>query len=293
MINAPRPLFFRGPSVTVRLCVAVVACIVLMTADHRYKHLADIRSVLATVVYPVQKAAHMPVEFYAWAQESLASRQALLEVNAELRRKELLFASRLEKFAELEAENRRLRQLLDSSTKVADRVLIAELLSVDMDPFSRRILLDKGANDGVQEGQSLIDANGIMGQIVHTGAVTSQALLITDPSHALPAQINRTGLRCIAVGTGSSDVLELKHIPLNEDVRVGDLVVTSGLGGRFQRGYPVGRVISVERDSAQSFATVRVKPAAALERNREVLLVWPGDEPLPGPPPQDKRRRAS
>jgi len=251
----------------------------MMTMDHRNEHLSSIRSVLATVLYPLQRAVHLPLEVYAWTQEALTSRRSLLAINAELRRKELLIASRLEKYAELEAENRRLRNLLNSSTKVADRVLIAELLSVDMDPFSRRILLNKGERDGVVDGQSLIDANGIMGQIVHTSAMSSTALLITDPSHALPAQINRTGLRCIAVGTGSSDVLELKHIPLNEDVRVGDLVATSGLGGRFQPGYPVGRVLSVERDSARSFATVRVKPAAALERNREVLLVWPGNKP--------------
>ncbi len=249
----------------------------MMTIDHGYHHLAAIRSAVATVLYPIQRAVHLPIEAYAWAQETLASREKLIAINAELRRKELLVASRLEKFAELEAENRRLRKLLDSSTKIADRVLIAELLSVDMDPFSRRILLNKGSNDGVVDGQSLIDAQGIMGQIIHTSALTSTALLITDPSHALPAQINRTGLRCVAVGTGSSNVLELKHIPLNEDVQRGDLVVTSGLGGRFQPGYPVGRVISVERDSARSFARVLVKPVAALERNREVLLVWPGE----------------
>jgi rod shape-determining protein MreC len=280
--------------VTLRLWVAVVLCIGLMMTDHRHQHLADIRSAIATVMYPVQRAAHLPVEIYAWAQENLASRSDLIKINAELRRNELLVEARLEKYRELQAENRRLRRLLDSSTKVDDRVLIAELLSVDMDPFSRRILLNKGSSDGVVDGQSLIDANGIMGQIVHTSAATSTALLITDPSHALPAQVNRTGLRCIAVGTGSADTLELKHIPLNEDVRAGDLIVTSGLGGRFQPGYPVGRVLSVERDSAQSFAKVRVKPAAALERNREVLLVWPGDDNRRLPArPEDKKPKAA
>lgn len=264
-----------------------------MTADHRYRHLAGIRATIATVVYPLQRAAHLPVGLYAWMQENLASRSELLKINAQLRRNELLVEAKLEKFRELQAENRRLRRLLDSSTKVDDRVLIAELLSVDMDPFSRRIMLNKGHDDGVTDGQSLIDANGIMGQIVHTSAGTSTALLITDPSHALPAQVNRTGLRCIAVGTGSSDTLELKHIPLNEDVRVGDLIVTSGLGGRFQRGYPVGRIVSVERDSAQSFARVRVKPAAALERNREVLLVWPGEQQRKPPTPSQGARNSN
>lgn len=250
-----------------------------MLVDHRYQHLSSVRSVIATAVYPIQYAVHLPVKLSDWAGETLTSRKALLDANLELRRKQFLIESRLEKFAELEAENRRLRQLLDSSTKIADRVLIAELLSVDMDPFSRRIVLNKGSRDGVVNGQSLIDARGIMGQVVHTSPFTSTALLITDPSHALPVQINRTGLRCVAVGSGASDSLDLIHIPNNEDVRVGDLVVTSGLGGRFPRGYPVGRVLSVERDSARPFAEVRLKPAAQLERNREVLLVWPGDTP--------------
>jgi rod shape-determining protein MreC len=256
-----------------------------MLVDHRYQHLSSVRAVLSTAVYPIQYAVHLPIKASAWASETLASRDRLLRNNSDLRRKQLLIESRLEKFAELEAENRRLRQLLGSSTKVADRVLIAELLSVDMDPFSRRIVLNKGSRDGVVDGQSLIDARGIMGQVIHTAHFTSTALLITDPSHALPVQINRTGLRCVAVGNGASDSLDLIHIPNNEDVRVGDLVVTSGLGGRFPRGYPVGRVLSVERDSARSFATVRLKPAAQLERNREVLLVWPGETTRPAEEP--------
>lgn len=271
------PLFSQGPSITVRLWLFTIISIGLMSVDHRYQHLSALRAVLSTALYPVQYAVHLPIQAWAWSMESLSSRGDLLEANQDLRRKQLLIESRLERFAELEAENRRLRQLLDSSTKVADRVLIAELLSVDMDPFSRRIVLNKGSENGVVAGQSLIDARGIMGQVVHAAHFTSTALLITDPSHALPVQINRTGLRCVAVGTGAADALELVHIPNNEDVRVGDLVVTSGLGGRFPRGYPVGRVLSVERDSARPFATVRIKPAAQLERNREVLLVWPGE----------------
>ena len=291
------PLFFHGPSTTVRLCVFAAIALSMMVVDHRYQHLSSVRSVLSTVLYPVRYAVHLPIEVSSWTSETLASRSDLLTANSELRRKQLLIESRLEKFAELEAENRRLRQLLDSSIKVADRVLIAELLSVDMDPFSRRIVLNKGIKDGVVEGQSLIDARGIMGQVIHTSHFTSTALLITDPSHALPVQINRTGLRCVAVGNGASDSIDLLHIPNNEDVRVGDLVVTSGLGGRFPRGYPVGRVLSVERNSARSFASVKLKPAAQLERNREVLLIWPGDETLnratPPDEPVEPTRRAS
>lgn len=252
----------------------VVTSVVLMTVDHRAHHLEVMRSVLSAVVYPVQYAVDLPIQGVRLLREGLSSHMALAEENRRLRQQQLLIQSRLEKFADLQAENRRLRKLLDSSTKVGERVLIAELMAVDLDPFSRRIVLNKGTQNGVTTGQSLIDANGIMGQVVHAGPFTSTALLITDPSHALPVQINRTGLRSIAVGTGANQ-LELAHIPNNADVRVGDLLITSGLGGRFPPGYPVGRVVSVERDSRQPFAKVLVQPSAKLERNREVLLVWP------------------
>ena len=252
-----------------------LASIALMVADHKGNHLETVRGVLATVVYPLQYAVDMPIEVGTWLAENLTTRSDLLGQNERLRRESLRIQSKLEKFAELEAENRRLRRLLDSSTKVSERVLIAELLSVDMAPFSRKIVLNKGTRDGVFAGQSLIDSNGIMGQVVNAGPFSSNALLITDPSHALPVQAHRTGLRAVAVGVGPLNLLELLHIPNNADIRVGDLLVTSGLGGRFPAGYPVGHVIGVERDRGRPFATVRVEPTAKLERNREVLLVWP------------------
>ncbi len=263
-----------------RLTVFVVVSLVLMTVDQRTGALDSLRGYLLAAVYPVQVAIDVPIEGGHWLEERLSSRQALLGQNDALRQEHLLVGSRLAKLAELEAENKRLRSLLDSSAKISDKVLIAEILAVDMDPFTRRIVLNKGSRDGVVVGQSLIDSNGIMGQVITAGLFSSNALLITDPSHAMPVQVNRNGLRSVAVGTGSLNLLELGHIPNNADVRVGDLLVTSGLGGRFPAGYPVGRVISVERDSSQAFASVRVKPSARLERNREVLLIWPGK--LPG-----------
>lgn len=246
-----------------------------MAVDHRKDHLNALRTTLSAAVYPVRVAIDLPFEASEWAAESLASRGSLLEENQRLRRERLLIRGRLEKFDHLEAENRRLRALLESSAKVEDRVLIAELINVDMDPFSRRIVLNKGIRHGVVAGQSLIDANGIMGQIAHVDPLSSTALLITDPSHALPVQVNRTGYRGIAVGTGRPDTLELRHVPNNVDLRVRDLIVTSGLGGRFPPGYPVGRITSIQRDSARAFAQVEIQPSAKLERNREVLLIVP------------------
>ena len=200
-------------------------------------------------------------------------RRTILAENARLREERLRIRTRLEKLDALEAENRRLRNLLGSSERVTERVLVAELISVDMDPFSRRIVLNKGAQDGVSPGQALIGTNGVMGQIIHVGPFTSNALLITDPSHALPVQIHRNGLRAVALGTGPLNLLKLSYIPNNADVRINDRIVTSGLGSRFLSGYPVGKVVEIRRDQGQSFAEVYVEPSAMLERTREVLLV--------------------
>ncbi len=268
-----------------RLVVFVVLSVVLMTVDRRANHLKTVRDTLSTVVYPLQVVVNLPIQWGHWLSENLAARSSLVSENERLRRELLIAGSRLEKYTELESENQRLRQLLDSAEKVGERVLIAELLAVDMDPFSRRIVLNKGTRDGVAPGQSMVDSQGVMGQIVQAGPFSSSGLLITDPSHAVPVQLQRTGQRAVAVGTGSANELELLHIPNNADIRVGDLMMTSGLGGRFPSGYPVGRVVSVERDRGEPFARVTVEPSARLERNREVLLVWsPNADGAPSDP---------
>lgn len=252
---------------------AVVASIVLMSVDHRASHLESARSLLSTVLYPLQLAIHVPIRTGEWLAEQLSLRSTILAENARLREEQFVAHTRLEKLEALEAENRRLRGLLDSARKVDERVLVAELISVDMDPFSRRIVLNKGARDGVASGQVLIGSNGIMGQIIHAGPFTSNALLITDPSHALPVQIRRNGLRAVALGTGPLNLLKLSHVPNSADVQIDDRIVTSGLGNRFLSGYPVGKVVDVKRNQGRPFADVYVEPSAMLERTREVLLV--------------------
>ncbi|MEO6696610.1 MAG: rod shape-determining protein MreC, partial [Gammaproteobacteria bacterium] len=214
-----------------------------------------------------------------WFGESLSSRNALLDENTGLREQNLRLLGRLQKFAALETENQRLRDLLQSSLQIRERLLAAELLKVDMDPFRHQILLNKGSRDGVKAGQPLLDSDGVMGQVLHAGPLTSTALLITDPSHALPVQINRNGQRALAVGTGSFNRLDIPYISKNADVRVGDLLVTSGLGGRFPPSYPVATIIAVENLPGLSFARVSAMPAAHIERSREVLLVI--TEPVP------------
>jgi len=265
-----------------RLLALVVLSIALMTIDHRQHQLENVRAALSVVIYPLQWLIDLPGSTGEWFRESLSTRRALQEENAGLRTQQLVLNTQLQKFEALEAENIRLRALLDSSFQVSERpMLIAELLSVDMDPYRHQVEINKGSLDRLYEGQPVLDSQGIMGQLIHVGPFTATAMLITDPGHAIPVQINRTGLRTIALGSGSIDRLDLPHIPTNADVKVGDLLVSSGLGGRFPPGYPVADVVAVGQDPGDTFATVIARPRARLDRSREVLLVWPPSAPKP------------
>ena len=249
-----------------------------MVVDHRQHHVETIRKAISVLIYPIQYLVNLPVSIGEWMSESVSSRENLHDENERLRMQQLLFKAQLQKLAALQVENVRLRELLQSSKKVGENVLIAELLRVDMDPFSRQIVINKGTNDNVYLGQPVLDAEGIMGQVVHAGPFASTVMLITDPNHAIPVHVNRNGLRAIAVGTGAPDVLEIPYLPNSADIVVGDLLTSSGLGGRFPRDYPVARITQVTINPTQSYATVTAEPIALLERSREVLLVWPSDK---------------
>jgi rod shape-determining protein MreC len=281
-INSSKSLFSRGPALSTRLAALVLLSVAAMALD-RYGHMEPVRAALGVTMYPVQMAVHLPLQAGHWALDMVTLRRTLLEENERLREAQLLTSARLMKLEELEAENRRLRNLLDSSIEAGEQVLIAEVLAVEMDPFTRQLLLNKGSRSKVYRGQPIIDAQGVMGQVIHVNPITATALLITDPSHALPVQFSRNGLRSVAVGTGVGSTLELLHLPNNADVTVGDRVVTSGLGGRFPAGYLVGEVVAVDTETGRPFARVLVEPSAQLERNREVLLVWPPQVPVDGP----------
>ena len=245
-----------------------------MTLDHRFHYLKEIRAVVSVIVYPVQYIVNFPVSAGEWAGESFSSRESLMAEVTTLKTQQLLYDVKLQKLAALQSENMRLRQLLDSSTRVGERVLIAELLAVDMEPFSSQIVINKGGGHNIHPGQALLDAHGIMGQVTTVEPLTSTATLITDPNHAIPVAVNRNGLRTIAIGTGNPEQLDIPHFPNNADIQIGDLLVSSGLGGRFPQGYPVATITEIEIDPGQPFARVSAKPAAELQRSREVLLVW-------------------
>lgn len=250
----------------------------MMAIDHRQNHLESLRSALSVMVYPLQQLVNLPVSASSWIGENLSSREALLGENTRLKMQQTLLKVQLQKFSAVKLENQRLRELLQSSRKVRERVLIGELLAVDLEPFTRQIVVNKGTRHEIYLGQPLVDANGVMGQIVHLGPLSSIAMLITDANHALPVQINRNGLRAIALGTGAADQLTIPYLPNNADIVVGDLLITSGLGGRFPSDYPVAVVSEVRQDPSQPYAMINATPTAQLERAREVLLVWPTQE---------------
>ncbi|KAB7623772.1 rod shape-determining protein MreC [Alkalilimnicola sp. S0819] len=276
-------MFQQGPSLTARVIFFSVISVVLMTLDHR-QHLAQpIRESLAAAVYPIRLAVDLPGNFSGYLSENLASRRQLIEENARLRDQQLLHQARLQKMDALEVENIRLRDLLDSSYQVGESVLIAELMRVDLDPFTHLIQIDKGASSEVFVGQPVLDAHGIMGQVNSVGPFSAMVRLITDPGHAIPVQVNRNGVRSIALGTGDLHRLELSSLPNNADIRPGDLLVSSGLAGRFPQGYPIARVETVHQDPGRPFAQVTAAPTAALDRSREVLLVRKREQPGAAP----------
>ena len=261
--------------------VAVVLSLILLVMDHRFHHLQQLRSALAFLVYPLHYLADLPFTASNWLDETTSSRDVLMEQNRELRDLNLHLRAELQKYESLQAENMRLRDLVDSSFKVGDRVLVAELSSVDLDPYKQQVIINKGSASGAYEGQPVLDAHAVMGQVINVTPLSSTVLLITDTSHALPVQVLRNGLRTIAVGTGRIAELKLPYLPTNSDIVEGDLLVTSGLGGKFPPGYPVARVTRIDRSPDAPFSTVLAQPRAHLDRSREVLLVWTIPNQLP------------
>lgn len=258
----------------VRFLLLAALSILLLVIDHRHNHLDAMRKAIGATVYPLRIIVDAPVSLWRWIGESTASRNELQLENSRLNAERLLTQARLQKYAALEAENARLRALLEATAGVRVQVRVAEIMSVSSNPFRHVIVVDKGTRDGVFDGQAIIDADGVLGQIIEAGVLSSQGILISDPDHALPVEVNRNGLRTIAVGTGEYDRLVLPFLPNHADIREGDLLVTSGLGGSFPAGYPVAIVDSVVRIPQEPFAAVSAAPSAALNQVREIMLIW-------------------
>jgi len=219
----------------------------------------------------------LPEQAVESTNNALESRRELIAENQRLRDRQRIYEARLQRLDALEIENIRLRSLLDSSYELERPVIIAELIGVDLDPFSHLIEIDKGSRAGAYPGQPVIDGSGVIGQVDRIAPLTATVRLISDPSHGLPVQVNRNGLRSVAFGTGRINTLTISSLPNNADIRAGDLLVTSGLGGRFPAGYPVGEVREVRIDPGRPFSQIEVQPLGALDRVQEVLLIEQGE----------------
>ncbi|MER2297197.1 MAG: rod shape-determining protein MreC [Pseudomonas sp.] len=269
-----KPLFSKGPSLGVRLLVLVVLSVALMVVDARFDVLKPVRSQMGLVLMESYWITDLPQRMWQGVAGQFGSRTELIAENEKLKTEALLLQGRLQKLAALTEQNVRLRELLNSSALVNEKVEVAELIGVDPNPFTHRILINKGERDGVFLGQPVLDARGLMGQVVELMPYTSRVLLLTDTTHSIPVQVNRNGLRAIASGTGNPERLELRHVADTADIKEGDLLVSSGMGQRFPAGYPVATVNEVIHDSGQPFAIVRAIPTAALNRSRYMLLVF-------------------
>jgi rod shape-determining protein MreC len=285
----PRPLLLGGPALGLRLIVLGAMAAGLMVADHRQHHLSAIRDGIASLAYPIQWAVSAPVKAWDSMRESFATKTRVEAENVKLAADNLVLRLKLLRFESLEQENRRLRAVREASPRAVQRSLVAEIVRVDLDPFRQRVLVNKGTREGVFRGQAAIDAAGIFGQVTRAGPFSAELILISDPESAIPVQVNRTGARSIALGTGRSGLLSLPYLPQNADVIVGDLLVSSGLGGVYPPGYPVGKVTAVTRDPGQPLLAIEAAPLAGLDRDPEILLVWFDRdviEPEPAPEPE-------
>jgi len=258
----------------VRLLVLAVLSVALMVVDARFTLLKPVRSQMSLVLMESYWITDLPQRLWQGVASQFGSRTELVAENEKLKTENLLLQGRMQKLAALTEQNVRLRELLNSSALVNEKVEVAELIGMDPNPFTHRILINKGERDGVVLGQPVLDARGLMGQVVELMPYTSRVLLLTDTTHSIPVQVNRNGLRAIASGTGNPERLELRHVADTADIKEGDLLVSSGLGQRFPAGYPVATVKEVIHDSGQPFAIVRAVPTAALNRSRYLLLVF-------------------
>ncbi len=265
----------RGGEVagTLRLLAYLALAVVLVVLDHRGGWLNQVRAQASLLVQPLWMVAGWPGRFAETLYDDAGTMAQLTDENERLRNQLLVNSARAARLQTLAADNARLRELLGAAERGSLDVQLAPILDIDLDPTRQRLVLDAGSNDGVRIGQSVIDAGGLVGQVIAVKPMHATALLLTDPSHAVPVAVARSGVRLVAYGDGRSDVMRLPSIPFSSDIKVGDKLVTSGLGGRFPAGFPVGTILSLRPDDSRAFLLGEVRPAAQLDRGRDVLLL--------------------
>jgi rod shape-determining protein MreC len=272
------PIFKHGPSPQYRVILMLICSALLIFFDHKMTSFERVRGYLQSLVSPLQYLATAPKQLLDWSVDNMVTKKQLVEDNKTLKMNELVYKERAIQLRIVQQENDRLRALLHSPVRVNVKTMLAEILSVDGDPYSQQVVINRGANDDVHEGQAIVDDQGVVGQILHAGTITSRVLLITDVSHAVPVRIERNGTRLVASGTGNINRMSINHVSNSTDIKPGDLLVTSGLGGKYPEGYPVARVTIVKKDESRPFAYVQSEPIAQINRLRYLLLLWPQDK---------------
>ena len=287
--HQPPPIFKRGPAPLARLFVFVAVCLVLLVADLRFRYLEVMRNALSVVTYPLQMAAATPADVVRNASRYFGTLIDVQLENAELRRHQLGAGERLLRFEHLEKENAQLRELMQMSQRVETRSIAADILYNAPDPFARKVILDRGAQQGVEPGLVVVDARGVIGQITRVHPIQSEVTLLTDRNQSIPVSVVRNGVRGVLYGVGRG-MLEMRHVLADVDIQPGDELVTSGLDGVFVPGLPVATVTRVDRD-ADAFARIECEPLAAIERSVQVLVIGRAAYPPPPPPPDTERGR--
>ncbi len=286
-----RSLPQRGAESGFRFVFYALLSLVLMFLDQRGGWLERVRYVLQAAVYPIQLAVNSPSAALRWTRESFEARAALQAENAELQQQIRRLQVEAMRNAALEQENAQLRGLRARLPGLADRWLLGEVISTESTTLRQRLVINLGATQGVVRAQSVIANGGLLGQTLRVGPWSTEVILLTDPEHAVPVQVVRNGLRTLAVGSGEVSSLTLPYLPIQSDIREGDELVTSGLGGVFPAGYPVGKVVEVRRDGSSPLAQVRATTTAAPDRDREVMVIWfkAGHPAAPVKPPEMPR----
>lgn len=287
--HQPPPIFKRGPAPLARLFVFVAVCLALLVADLRFRYLEVMRNALSVVTYPLQMAASTPADVVRNASRYFGTLIDVQLENAELRRHQLGAGERLLRFEHLEQENAHLRALLQMSRRVETRTIAADILYNAPDPFARKVILDRGAQQGVEPGLAVVDANGVIGQVTRVHPIQAEVTLLTDRNQSIPVSVVRNGVRGVLYGVGRG-MLEMRHVLADVDIQPGDQLVTSGLDGVFVPGLPVATVTRVNRD-ADAFARIECEPLAAIERSVQVLVVGRAAYPPPPPPPEPEGGR--
>ena len=286
--HAPPPFFKQGPAPLALLTFYIAISLAIFVVDLRFRSLELLRQSIALVVDPVQRVAQTPGSLVDYAATYLQGLQALQQENSQLKHAQLNIAPNLQRLAQLEAENDRLRKLLTVKEREKANGQVAQILYTTRDPFSRKVIVDKGQQSGIVAGQPAIDETGVVGQVTRVFAFSAEITLITDKDQAVPIQVVRNGQRSVVFGLGNGQ-LELRYMPANADIQVGDLLVTSGLDGVYLPGFPVAKVVNIERDSAYSFARIFCVPIAGVENFGEVMVLDPRT-PLPAAPPDSVSR---